>query len=129
MKLAKGDFEPVFIDFGSALSQEVLHTRKVETFTGSPAYMAPEVLTQGRHSARRDVFALSVTLYEMLTGEKPYGDVGGRPVPELVDAIKRGVPVVDLERLKALRFDEAFAEAAGADPQAARAQFLRTCPT
>jgi len=125
-KLARGDFEPVFIDFGSALSQEVLRTRKVETFTGSPAYMAPEVLTLGRHSARRDVFALSVTLYELLTGLRPYGDLGGRPVGELLDAIKRGVSVVDLERVRSLRFDEGFSEAVGTDPAAARAQFLRS---
>jgi serine/threonine-protein kinase len=124
-KLSRGEFEPVFIDFGSALSQEVLHTRKVETFTGSPAYMAPEVLTQGRHSARRDVFALSLTLYEMLTGERPYGELGARPVPELVEAMRRGAPAVDLDRVRSLRFEEPFAEAAGPDPAAARAQFLR----
>jgi serine/threonine protein kinase/CheY-like chemotaxis protein len=126
-RLALGQFEPVFIDFGSALSQEVLRERKVLSFTGSPTYMAPEAFTRGRHSARRDVFALALTFYEHLTGERPYGELGERPLEELLDAIRRGAPPVDLDRVRKLEFDEPFEAAAlaGRDSAKARAELLR----
>jgi serine/threonine protein kinase len=40
---------------------------------GSPNYMAPELFTQSYGSEQTDVFSLGVTLYEMLTGNFPYG--------------------------------------------------------
>ncbi len=39
---------------------------------GTPAYMAPEQLHQGSVDARCDQFAWCVTIYEALTGERPF---------------------------------------------------------
>jgi serine/threonine-protein kinase len=38
--------------------------------SGTPAYMAPELIEGSRSSAASDVFALGAVLYEMLTGKK-----------------------------------------------------------
>jgi hypothetical protein len=41
---------------------------------GTPAYMSPEQIQGGKASRAADVYALGVVLYEMLTGELPYGE-------------------------------------------------------
>ena len=43
-----------------------------ERVSGTPAYMAPEMF-EGIVSTRTDVFALGVTMYELLTGRLPFG--------------------------------------------------------
>jgi tetratricopeptide (TPR) repeat protein len=41
---------------------------------GTPAYMSPEQIQGGKASQPADIYALGVVLYEMLTGELPYGE-------------------------------------------------------
>ena len=43
---------------------------------GSPGYASPERLYYGGEDARGDVFSLGATLYELLTGEAPFGLAG-----------------------------------------------------
>lgn len=40
--------------------------------SGTPCYMAPEVLLRQNHSYTSDFFAVGVILHEMLSGRKPY---------------------------------------------------------
>jgi eukaryotic-like serine/threonine-protein kinase len=40
--------------------------------SGTPSYMAPEVLKGGAPDARADVFALGIVFYEMLAGRHPF---------------------------------------------------------
>lgn len=58
-------------DFGVARLNHALNTHAGQIF-GSPAYMAPEQLTQGHADARSDLFSVGVILYSMLTGFRPF---------------------------------------------------------
>ena len=63
-------------DFGIAkdLSQPNSQIGRTDRLTvaGSVPYLAPELLSGERASARSDQYSLAVTLYEFLTGERPY---------------------------------------------------------
>jgi serine/threonine-protein kinase len=67
------------VDFGLALELEPsVHLADMVTVTvpgqvaGTPAYMAPEVLSGARADTRSDVFSLGVVLYELATGHHPF---------------------------------------------------------
>jgi eukaryotic-like serine/threonine-protein kinase len=72
---AHGDV-PRIVDFGIALS--AVDTDADPRLTamgvtlGTPAYAAPEQATDGEVDLRADLFALGVTMYEMLTGKLPF---------------------------------------------------------
>lgn len=70
---AHGDV-PRIVDFGIALSADDGDPRLTATGVtlGTPAYAAPEQTTDGEVDHRADLFALGVTLYEMLTGVLPF---------------------------------------------------------
>jgi serine/threonine protein kinase len=42
---------------------------------GTPSYMAPEVLNGAEPSTQQDIYSIGVTLYFLLTGHYPYGEV------------------------------------------------------
>ena len=58
-------------DFG--LSKEGVKDNKMaDTFCGSVAYMAPEILNNQGHGKSVDWYLFGVVIYEMLVGEPPY---------------------------------------------------------
>jgi eukaryotic-like serine/threonine-protein kinase len=74
--VAATDGRPVLLDFGLARTldaEQTLVTRTDEVF-GTPAYMSPEQLTQPAEALdrRTDVHSLGVTLFEVLTGRRPF---------------------------------------------------------
>lgn len=90
----------VFItDFGIARSQEVGDLTVSGVLVGTPAYLAPELLDGDPATARSDVHALGILLFEMLTGKLPSRDprktaqrlkVSGAKIPgKLVAVIRR----------------------------------------
>jgi serine/threonine protein kinase len=81
------DGEVKLMDFGIAKGEEDSDLTRAGMLVGSPSYMAPEVLAGGEASPAADLWALGVSLYEMLTGEKPFV---GKSAEALFSAISRG---------------------------------------
>jgi serine/threonine-protein kinase len=82
------DGEVKLMDFGIAKDQRETDLTRAGMLVGSPSYLAPEVLGGDAADGKADVWALGVTLYELVTGEKPFR---GRDADELFGAIRKGV--------------------------------------
>jgi serine/threonine-protein kinase len=59
-------------DFGIAKPADAMDHTQIGTIVGSPSYLAPERLAGAPASARSDLYALGVVLYEALTGTRPF---------------------------------------------------------
>ena len=66
------DGAPRIIDFGVAKAQGQLHTTAPGQVKGKLAFMAPEQLRNENITARVDVYAAGIVLWEMLTGERVF---------------------------------------------------------
>ena len=65
------------MDFGIAKRQGVTGaTRVSSTSIGSPLYMAPEQILGRAVDCRTDIYALGITLYELLSGQRPFSARG-----------------------------------------------------
>jgi len=72
------DFVKV-LDFGIA---KILHGSSLDnadltksgTMVGTFDYMAPEQMVGGQTSGQSDIYTLGIVMYEMITGERPFGD-------------------------------------------------------
>lgn len=92
--MVTGDGSPVLLDFGLARddreadegSSTPTLTREGDVF-GTLAYMAPEQLRGETNAvdARADVWALGVTLFEVLAGERPFEGKGPAALAVAID--------------------------------------------
>lgn len=80
------------LDFGTVKDLVTKSTKLTRTGStmGSPAYMAPEQVRAEEIDRRVDVWAMGVTLYELVTGKLPFL---GNSVPQTLAAILRDPPV------------------------------------
>ena len=60
------------MDFGIARMQADRQLTKTGTTVGSLYYMSPEQINGGQPDPRSDLYSLGVTLYEMVTGRRPF---------------------------------------------------------
>jgi len=84
---------PILTDFGIAkLVTSATHLTQTGFGIGTPAYMSPEQ-AQGDPDVgpAADIYALSVVLYEMLTGRVPFG--ADTPIAVIMKAIKDPLPM------------------------------------
>jgi serine/threonine-protein kinase len=65
-----GRGEVLIMDFGLAAIARDIHVGEIRS--GTPAYMAPEQLDGREVTARSDVYALGLVLYEMFTGKRAF---------------------------------------------------------
>ncbi|MFG2455816.1 protein kinase [Streptomyces sp. NPDC048523] len=85
------------IDFGISKAADASAITGTGNRVGTPAYMSPEHLREGRSDTASDVFSLAGTLVYATTGRAPFGDGTGvdvmhrvayeDPNPEVVDEI------------------------------------------
>ncbi len=137
-------------DFGLALiaqSTRNQSTQSLQDLAGTVAYMAPEQI-QGRPRRESDQYALAITVYEWLCGERPFGgtvaEITARHLSAPPPPLHRYVPNIppDLESvvMQALAKDpkERFArvedfalaleEAAGVEPRQPSEERFTTIP-
>jgi|GEM_PF-4200186 len=88
----------------TARTLDDLHLTRPGTVLGTPAYIAPELWCGEPASSRSDVFALGMTVYEMLTGVLPHAKLP-------YDELSRYVLLRELPALRTVRPDlpESFA--------------------
>ncbi|MEO3769375.1 Stk1 family PASTA domain-containing Ser/Thr kinase [Micromonospora sp. B9E7] len=78
-------------DFGLARAVEASADDEQGTqLMATVAYVAPELVTEGRADPRTDVYSAGIVLFEMLTGRVPYD--GDRPVDVAWQHVDRDVP-------------------------------------
>ena len=77
--------EIVIMDFGLAAISDQLSGAEVRN--GTPAYMAPEQLKGTGVTARSDIYALGLVLYELFTGKKPYDAKNVQQLIDLQDSV------------------------------------------
>ena len=85
-------------DLDEALDEKIDPERLTITggFVGTPAYAAPEQLRGTEATPRSDIFSFSVTLFEALTGKRPFS---GTSRASLLESIDAGVSAESIKRL------------------------------
>nr|WP_295769512.1 bifunctional serine/threonine-protein kinase/universal stress protein [Rhodoferax sp.] len=73
--LFRDDGSAVLLDFGLSCHAHYpdLLAEQLRRAVGSPAWMAPEQVVGVRGDPRSDIFAIGVMLYQLCTGELPFG--------------------------------------------------------
>jgi serine/threonine protein kinase len=87
-------------DFGLS---KIIDSESKKSFStkGTPAWMAPEIITQQHYSCASDIWALGCTILEMVTGKIPWSEVGKKdPIHLMVHiATTNTVPQIPFARI------------------------------
>ena len=96
-----GDGRAKILDFGLALTAQSTKLTRMGSTLGTVAYMSPEQARGEEVDGRTDIWALGVTLYEMVAGRHPFGGDYEQAIvysilneePEPLTAVRTGVPM------------------------------------
>ncbi|MFK7928902.1 MAG: protein kinase [Myxococcota bacterium] len=88
--------EVKLIDFGVARATDRLERTQTDHFKGKVAYMAPEQVKGDSLDHRVDLFALGLTLYEMLTGKSAFAGLDQTQI--LYRILQGDLPALDVPR-------------------------------
>jgi WD40 repeat protein/serine/threonine protein kinase len=116
--LLDDDGNAYLTDFGIAV--QVGRGATDDSITGSLQYMSPEQLSNEPATPSVDIYSLGIVLYEMLTGEYPFGKAASitelihkhlnDPIPDLPDHLPSGINAViqkATDKDATARFDDA----------------------
>ena len=73
------------LDLGVAVSGFEVAELSSATRAGTPSYLAPELFNNAEPSAQSDIYAVGVTLYHLLSGKYPYGEIEPFQTPNFFD--------------------------------------------
>lgn len=105
-----GDVDPILTDFGIVrmLDQPTLTQAFMQMGPGTPAYAAPEQLTNDKALIdwRTDQYGLGIVLAECLLGHHPFL-TQGKSINDAIHSVaaRQEVPVTNAQRLRDLGFD------------------------
>jgi predicted Ser/Thr protein kinase len=105
---------PKISDFGIARLSQSSNLTQVGAVLGSPPYMSPEQCSGDVTDTRTDIYALGITLYEMLSGEVPFhGDTASVLARQIVEAPR---PLTELSETVAPEAEELVLRMLAKDP-------------
>jgi class 3 adenylate cyclase/predicted Ser/Thr protein kinase len=83
--LLRADGAPVLLDFGIAVLQGQPESSRLSSSSvlGTPAYLAPEIISGGERTPATDLYSLGVLLFKVLAGREPFQ---GGSVHEIIQA-------------------------------------------
>ena len=100
--LFRGSGEAVLIDFGLSRHDQLpdLMAEVITQAMGTAAYRSPEQVLRVRNDPRSDIFSLGAIMYELITGELPFGSTSSQAglerrlyaVPDPPRALNAGCP-------------------------------------
>ncbi len=103
-------------DFGIAKMSESTAHLTGSGIVGTPAYMAPEQSRPGPPAPSVDIYALGVTVFEMITGHQPYR--ADTPIAQIMMHLQSPVPSVrDYNPDIPVEVDEVIAKALAKQPE------------
>jgi serine/threonine protein phosphatase PrpC len=73
------------LDLGVAVSGFEVAELSSASRAGTPSFLAPELFDNAEPSAQSDLYALGVTIYFVLTGKYPYGEIEPFQTPRFSD--------------------------------------------
>ena len=103
--LLTGDSLVKICDFGLALALSGSSSYRYAGLTGTCYYMPPEQWRSEELDGRADIYALGITLYELLTGERPFQALNyfllgkeheSKPLPSFHHELQIPVPLQEL---------------------------------